>query len=120
MHASRSRFAQGLIQTWADPAIAADNNGLTLPPQQILPAYRYTASGTNAVFSQYFATVSPAARHGQSGTPPRGCLLRNSKQLQFALLLCSLLTESVWCLSASGMHHTLSVLSAVWELRGLR
>ena len=51
---------QGAIATWSDPAIAADNPnlGMALPAEPVMPVYRSGASGTNAVISQYFSTVS--------------------------------------------------------------
>ncbi|HET9171937.1 MAG TPA: phosphate ABC transporter substrate-binding protein PstS [Actinospica sp.] len=43
----------GTITTWNDPAIAADNKGVTLPSTKIQPFYRSDASGTSYNFSNY-------------------------------------------------------------------
>ncbi|GAX76329.1 hypothetical protein CEUSTIGMA_g3775.t1 [Chlamydomonas eustigma] len=54
-----SGIYSGSIKLWNDPAIVADNPGVTLnfPPEPITPLYRDEASGTNAVFSEYFSSA---------------------------------------------------------------
>jgi phosphate transport system substrate-binding protein len=47
------------ITSWADPAIKADNPGLTLPGRQIVPVVRSDGSGTTAQFTRWLA-----AKHG--------------------------------------------------------
>lgn len=50
----------GDITAWDDPAIAALNPGVALPPNTIAPVFRSDGSGTTYVFTDYLATVSPA------------------------------------------------------------
>ncbi len=49
----------GKITKWNDPAIVADNPGVKLPDQSIVVARRSDGSGTNAIFTDYLAKVSP-------------------------------------------------------------
>ena len=49
----------GTISKWNDPAIAKDNPGAKLPDLAIAPATRSDGSGTNYVFTDYLAKVSP-------------------------------------------------------------
>ncbi len=49
----------GTIKTWNDPAIAANNTGVTLPSTAILVAHRSDGSGTTNAFTTYLDTVSP-------------------------------------------------------------
>jgi phosphate transport system substrate-binding protein len=49
----------GTITTWNDPALAALNPGLSLPPQRIMVVHRTDGSGTTAVFTEYLSRVSP-------------------------------------------------------------
>jgi len=64
----------GAITQWNDPAIAADNPGLTLPARQIVPVVRSDGSGSTAQFTQWMI-----AQHGglwqdyceRSGRAPR-------------------------------------------------
>jgi len=50
----------GTITTWNDPAIAANNSGVTLPNTPITVVHRSDGSGTtNAFTTTYLATVSP-------------------------------------------------------------
>jgi phosphate transport system substrate-binding protein len=46
----------GTITNWADPAIKADNPGLTLPARKIIPVVRSDGSGTSAQFTTYMAS----------------------------------------------------------------
>jgi phosphate ABC transporter phosphate-binding protein len=46
------------ITNWSDPAIKADNPGLTLPARKIVPVVRSDGSGTTAQFTRWLA-----ARH---------------------------------------------------------
>ncbi len=47
------------ITNWSDPAIKADNPGLTLPARPIVPVVRSDGSGTTAQFTRWMA-----AKHG--------------------------------------------------------
>ena len=55
-----ARIFTGRITSWADPAIAADNNGRILPATPITPVVRADASGTTEVLTDYFATQFPS------------------------------------------------------------
>lgn len=48
----------GKITTWDDPAIAADNPGVTLPGDAITVVHRSDGSGTTAIFTDYLSKVS--------------------------------------------------------------
>ena len=47
------------IATWNDPAIAADNPGVTLPDLAITTVHRSDESGTTENFAEYLAAVAP-------------------------------------------------------------
>jgi phosphate transport system substrate-binding protein len=49
----------GTIKTWNDPAIAANNPGVTLPSTNIVVVHRSDGSGTTNAFTTYLDTVSP-------------------------------------------------------------
>ena len=49
----------GKITKWNDPAIAADNSGVTLPDQAITVVHRSDGSGTTGIFTAYLTAVSP-------------------------------------------------------------
>src|SRR5215475_1998947 len=48
-----AKIFTGVIQTWNDPAIAADNPGLTLPALPVVPVYRSDGSGSTAQFTHW-------------------------------------------------------------------
>jgi len=48
----------GTITAWNDPAIAADNPGVTLPDTEITVAHRSDGSGTTSIFTNYLSSVS--------------------------------------------------------------
>ena len=50
---------QGAISTWNDPAIAALNEGKTLPDSAITPIFRSDSSGTTDNFQKYLAAAAP-------------------------------------------------------------
>ena len=54
-----ARIFTGDITEWNDPALAADNPGLTLPARQIVPVVRSDGSGSSAQFTRWLI-----ARHG--------------------------------------------------------
>ena len=56
----------GKIARWNDPAIAANNPGVTLPATDILVVHRSDGSGTTNAFTTYLDTVS-ADWHSQVG-----------------------------------------------------
>lgn len=49
----------GKITRWSDPAIAADNPGLTIPDLPVTFAHRSDGSGTTFVFTNHIKTVCP-------------------------------------------------------------
>ncbi|WP_337059821.1 phosphate ABC transporter substrate-binding protein PstS [Kineococcus sp. G2] len=51
----------GTITTWNDPAIAADNPGVTLPDTRINPVHRSDDSGTTENFTDYLHATAPEA-----------------------------------------------------------
>jgi phosphate transport system substrate-binding protein len=48
----------GTITTWDDPAIAADNAGVTLPGDTITIVHRSDGSGTTSIFTDYLSKIS--------------------------------------------------------------
>ena len=48
----------GTIKNWNDPALAADNSGVSLPNQSITVVHRSDGSGTTYIFTDYLSTVS--------------------------------------------------------------
>lgn len=49
----------GKITKWNDPRVVADNPGVTLPGNPILPVYRSDGSGTTYIFTDFLSKVSP-------------------------------------------------------------
>src|SRR5262249_25442956 len=50
----------GTITKWNDPAIAADNSGVTLPDTDITVVHRSDASGTTSNFTKYLTSAAPS------------------------------------------------------------
>ncbi len=48
----------GKITKWNDPALAADNSGVSLPNQDIRVIHRSDGSGTTYIFTDYLSSVS--------------------------------------------------------------
>jgi phosphate transport system substrate-binding protein len=82
-----SKIFTGVIRQWNDPAIAADNPGLTMPARAIVPVVRSDGSGSTAQFTlwmiakhkpiwdAYCAASGKAPRCGSTSfypTPPGG------------------------------------------------
>lgn len=63
------------ITNWSDPAIKADNPGLSLPARQIIPVVYSNGAGTSAQFTSWMANQYPAMwddychRNGRNITP---------------------------------------------------
>jgi len=55
-----AKIFMGSVTTWNDPAIAADNSGVTLPSTAITVAVRSDGSGTTSNFSKYLAAAAPS------------------------------------------------------------
>jgi phosphate transport system substrate-binding protein len=49
----------GTITKWNDPAIAALNDGVKLPAEDIVVVHRSDGSGTSFIFTDYLSNVSP-------------------------------------------------------------
>ncbi|WP_117210995.1 phosphate ABC transporter substrate-binding protein PstS [Allorhizocola rhizosphaerae] len=56
--ATVAKIFQRDIKTWNDPAIAADNPGVTLPATAITVAHRTDGSGTTANFTKYLTVAA--------------------------------------------------------------
>ena len=54
-----ARIFTGQIAKWNDPAIAADNPGLTLPDRPIVPVVRSEGSGSTAQFTNWMIRQHP-------------------------------------------------------------
>lgn len=54
----------GNVDNWSDPAIAALNDGVTLPDEPIIVAHRSDGSGTTSIFTTYLSDVSDAWANG--------------------------------------------------------
>lgn len=54
-----AKLFTGVITKWDDPAIKADNPGLTLPPIKVVPVVRSDGSGTTAQFTAWLAAQYP-------------------------------------------------------------
>jgi phosphate transport system substrate-binding protein len=55
-----AKIFSGKVTTWNDPAIAADNPGVTLPSTKITPVHRSDSSGTTNNFTLYLTKAAPA------------------------------------------------------------
>ncbi|PFG37338.1 phosphate ABC transporter substrate-binding protein (PhoT family) [Flavimobilis soli] len=66
-----AKIFNGDITTWNDPAIAAENDGVTLPDLAITPVSRSDESGTTENFVEYLAAAGDGAwPHEVSGDWP--------------------------------------------------
>ena len=54
-----AKIFAGKITTWNDPAVAADNPGVTLPATAITVVHRSDSSGTTANFTEYLTKADP-------------------------------------------------------------
>ena len=59
--ATIAKIFSGQITNWNDPAIAAENEGVTLPDLTIVPVNRSDESGTTKNFTDYLAKASEGA-----------------------------------------------------------
>jgi phosphate transport system substrate-binding protein len=53
-----AKIFQGDITTWNDPAIAADNTGLSMPSNKIVVTHRSDGSGTTSNFTKYLDSAA--------------------------------------------------------------
>ncbi|HEU0034321.1 MAG TPA: phosphate ABC transporter substrate-binding protein PstS [Kofleriaceae bacterium] len=63
-----AKIFQREIKTWNDPAIAADNPGVTLPAIPIVVAHRSDGSGTTENFTKFLQLAAPDAWKLKSGS----------------------------------------------------
>ncbi|MGA2838073.1 MAG: phosphate ABC transporter substrate-binding protein PstS [Acidimicrobiales bacterium] len=59
--ANIAKIFTGAITNWDDPALAADNPGLQLPDQTIVPVVRSDGSGTSFELSQWMISQEPSS-----------------------------------------------------------
>lgn len=59
---------QAKITKWNDPAIAKDNQGVSLPDTSITVAHRSDGSGTTSNFTKYLTAASPQWKLGSGDT----------------------------------------------------
>ncbi len=59
--ATIAKIFDGAITTWDDPALAAENPGVSLPSTAITPVHRSDESGTTKNFTDYLAKASGGA-----------------------------------------------------------
>jgi phosphate transport system substrate-binding protein len=55
-----AKIFRGTVTKWNDPAIAADNSGVSLPDLKITPVHRSDDSGTTQNFTEYLAAAAPS------------------------------------------------------------
>jgi phosphate transport system substrate-binding protein len=67
-----ARIFQGQIQNWNDPAIAALNEGKSLPDQAITPIFRSDSSGTTDNFQKYLQAAAPQSWTKEAGSEFQG------------------------------------------------
>jgi phosphate transport system substrate-binding protein len=68
-----TKIFTGVITNWDDPALAADNPGLQLPNQTIVPVVRADGSGTSFELSEWMISQNPGlwnAYCAKVGHPP--------------------------------------------------
>lgn len=74
--ATITKMFTGAITRWNDPAIAADNPGLTLPDKAVVPVVRSDGSGTSAQFTMWMSKQHPdlwtSGMTSQFPVPPNG------------------------------------------------
>jgi len=65
-----AQMFMGGVATWDAPEIAADNPGVVLPSQPVVPIFRDSSSGTNAIVSEYLSATCPDWNLGSGKTIP--------------------------------------------------
>jgi phosphate ABC transporter phosphate-binding protein len=69
-----AKIFTGVITSWDDPAIKADNPGLTLPARKVVPVVRSDGSGATAQFTAWMIDRHPAIWNdycARSGRAPK-------------------------------------------------
>ncbi|MBS1691944.1 MAG: phosphate ABC transporter substrate-binding protein PstS [Actinobacteria bacterium] len=67
-----AKIFQGQITKWNDPAIAALNEGATLPDSDVTPIFRSDSSGTTDNFQKYLTAAAPEAWTKGAGSEFQG------------------------------------------------
>ena len=67
-----AKIFQGQITKWNDPAIAALNEGTSLPDVDIKPIYRSDSSGTTDNFQKYLMAAAPESWTKEAGSEFQG------------------------------------------------
>jgi phosphate transport system substrate-binding protein len=67
-----AKIFQGQIKKWNDPAVAALNNGASLPDADIKPIYRSDSSGTTDNFQKYLGAAAPQSWTKGAGSEFQG------------------------------------------------
>ncbi|MGE0214309.1 phosphate ABC transporter substrate-binding protein PstS [Mycolicibacterium sp.] len=67
-----AKIFQGQITKWNDPAIAALNEGTTLPDADITPIFRSDSSGTTDNFQKYLQAAAPESWTKEAGSEFQG------------------------------------------------
>lgn len=67
-----AKIFQGQISNWNDPAIAALNEGVTLPDTAITPIFRSDSSGTTDNFQKYLIAAAPESWTKEAGSEFQG------------------------------------------------
>ena len=67
-----AKIFQGQISNWNDPAIAALNEGATLPDSPITPIFRSDSSGTTDNFQKYLKAAAPQSWTKETGSEFQG------------------------------------------------
>jgi len=65
-----AQMFMGGVATWDAPEIAADNPGVVLPSQPVVPIFRDSSSGTNAIVSEYLSKACADWSIGSGKTLP--------------------------------------------------
>jgi phosphate ABC transporter phosphate-binding protein len=66
-----AKIFTGVITNWSDPAIAADNPGLTLPARKVVPVVRSDGSGSSAQFTTWMSKQHSALWNSYCGKAGR-------------------------------------------------
>ncbi|WP_068272756.1 phosphate ABC transporter substrate-binding protein PstS [Aldersonia kunmingensis] len=74
-----AKIFNGTIKKWNDPAIAALNEGTTLPDKDIVVFFRSDSSGTTDNFQQYLTAASNGAWTGGAGSDFKGGIGQGAK-----------------------------------------
>jgi phosphate transport system substrate-binding protein len=86
--ATIAKIFAGKVTTWNDPAIAADNSGVTLPSTKISTVHRSDSSGTSDNFTKYLTAAAASDwtfGHDKTWKAPGGDAEKGSDGIAAAL-----------------------------------